>query len=67
MVFGAARWLDGRRTLREALSAVMDDIAASGLDVIDQRQSGDYAHFRIHELAAAVGRLRTLRVRSRED
>jgi predicted ABC-class ATPase len=63
LIFAAGHWLDGRRTVREALSGLMDEIGAAGLDVIDPRQSGDYAAFRIFELAAALGRLRELRVR----
>jgi predicted ABC-class ATPase len=67
MVFAATNWIDGRRSLRQALGAVIETISRKGLDVIDPRHRGDYAEFRIHELAAALGRLRTLRVRSRED
>jgi predicted ABC-class ATPase len=62
MVHAAGRWLDGSRTVRQALEALMDEVQRAGLDVIDSRQPGDYAQFRIHELAAALGRLRTLRV-----
>jgi len=63
LIFAAKHWLDGRRTVREALSGLMDEIRAAGLEVIDPRQPGDYAEFRIFELAAALGRLRALRVR----
>ncbi len=63
MAHAAGRWLDGRRTLREALEGLMEEVRQRGLDTIDSRQPGDYAQFRIHELAAALGRLRTLRVR----
>jgi predicted ABC-class ATPase len=63
LIFAAGRWLDGRRTVGEALSGLMDQIGAGGLEVIDSRQPGDYAGFRIFELAAALGRLRALRVR----
>jgi predicted ABC-class ATPase len=63
LVYAARRWLDGRRTVRESLSGLMDQIGAVGLEVIDSRQPGDYAAFRIFELAAALGRLRALRVR----
>jgi predicted ABC-class ATPase len=65
MVYSAGRWIDGRRTVRQALEALMEEIHREGLDVIDSRQPGDYAEFRIHELAAALGRLRTLRVKNR--
>lgn len=66
MVHAAGRWLDGRRTLRAALEGLMGEVQQKGLDSIDARQPGDYAQFRIHELAAALGRLRTLRVRPAE-
>jgi predicted ABC-class ATPase len=62
MVHAANGWLDGRRTVREALEGLMDEVRERGLDTIDSRQPGDYAQFRIYELAAALGRLRTLRV-----
>lgn len=62
LVYSAARWFDGRRLLPEALRGLIDEIGRAGLDVIDPRRSGDYAEFRIFELAAALGRLRSLRV-----
>ncbi len=62
MVYAAGRWLDGRRTLREALEGLLEEVRRRGLGAIDSRQMGDYAEFRIYELAAALGRLRTLRV-----
>ena len=64
MVHATGRWLDGRRTLREALEGLMQEVGEEGLDSIDSRGPGDYARFRIHELAAALGRLRTLRIRA---
>jgi predicted ABC-class ATPase len=67
MVHAAGRWLDGRRTVREALDGLMEEVRQKGLDTIDSRQPGDYAQFRTHELAAALGRLRTLRVHTPED
>ncbi len=63
MVYAVDGWIDGRRTLREALDALMSEIEERGLDTIDGRQTGDYAGFRIFELAATLGRLRALRVR----
>jgi predicted ABC-class ATPase len=41
---------------------VIREIEQRGLDVIDERQNGDYVAFRAYELAAALNRLRTLRV-----
>ncbi len=66
MVHATGRWLDGRRTVREALVGLVEEIRREGLDSIDSRQAGDYAQFRIYELAAALGRLRTLRVQAPE-
>jgi predicted ABC-class ATPase len=62
LVHAAGRWFDGKRAVGEALSRIMESIGSDGLDVIDSRQPGDYAEFRIFELAAALGRLRSLRV-----
>lgn len=63
LVHATSVWIDGKRTIRDALTALMEQMQTEGLDVIDPRQPGDYAEFRIFELAAAMGRLRTLRVR----
>jgi predicted ABC-class ATPase len=64
MYYARERYMDGSKTLPEILDAVESDIAGKGLDVLDSRPMGDYAEFRRHELAAAINRLRTLRVRS---
>jgi len=60
-----ARYFDGRKTMAEALTQLMRDIDRHGLDMIAPpgRIRGDYARPRIFELAAAVNRLRTLKVR----
>jgi len=56
------RYMDRHRALPEILDAVMADIDREGLDVLDRRSVGDLARFRRYELAAALNRLRTLRV-----
>ncbi len=58
------RFMDGRRDVAGVVAALMQAIAQHGLDVLDPRQTGDYVAFRPYELAAALNRLRTLRVRS---
>ncbi len=58
----AARFMDGKRTLPQVISAVMQAIEAGGLDVLRPFPAGDYAAFRALELAAALNRLRTLRI-----
>lgn len=59
----AARSFDGRRaTMAEVLDHVEATLAAEGLDALDRRRPGDLVGFRRHELAAALNRLRSLRV-----
>ena len=59
----AKKYMDGKRTLREAAGLVMMDMGRDGLDVIGGgRISGGYAEFRSLELIAAINRLRTLEV-----
>jgi predicted ABC-class ATPase len=65
LVHASGGWIDGRRTVREALDALLNEISEAGLAAVDGRQPGDLAAFRIHELAGALNRLRTLRVHSR--
>ncbi len=55
--------MDGERTLAELLDAVEQELATQGLDVLTQRPMGQLAQFRRLELAAALNRLRSLRVR----
>ena len=65
-IYYATRYMDGKRTLREIVEAVLKDIEEKGLDVLSPtRPVGDYARFRGLELAAAINRLRTLSVRQR--
>lgn len=57
----ARKYMDGR-PLVEALDQVMADIEKDSLDVLSRRKEGHYAVFRKLELAAALNRLRSLRV-----
>ena len=63
LYYARQQYMDGQRTVRDILLAVERDIRERGLDVIDTRPMGDYAYFRRFELAAALNRLRTLRVK----
>lgn len=65
-IYYAMRYMDGRRTLKNIVDAVLEDIGESSLDVLSPRPVGDYAVFRGFELAAAINRLRTLLVRQKE-
>ena len=60
------RFMNGRRSVTEILSLVMQVIEEEGLDELDDRGVGDLAQFRAMELAAALNRLRSLEVRSTE-
>jgi hypothetical protein len=62
-LYYATRFMDGSKTLKQIVEAVMNAIENRGLDVLNRRPSGDYARFRGLELAAAMNRLRTLSVK----
>lgn len=62
IVYAKERYLNQKHTLAEVLDAVMQDIASRGLDVISPSFQGEFAYFRRFELAAALNRLRTLKV-----
>ncbi|RME69713.1 MAG: ATPase [Chloroflexi bacterium] len=56
------RFMRPGQTVPQVIAAVMEAIARHGLDILDPRQTGDYVAFRPYELAAALNRLRSLRV-----
>jgi len=60
----AVRHLDGRTTLKEALSRLEEVLQSEGLDVLRPFGAvhGDYAMPRTVDIAAALNRLRTLRI-----
>jgi len=62
-IYYATKYMDGGRTLREVVDAVLMGIMEKGLDLLSPMPVGDYAAFRALELAAAINRLRTLSVR----
>jgi predicted ABC-class ATPase len=57
------RFMGPGRDITGVIAAVMDEIERKGLDALDRRQLGDYVAFRPYELAAALNRLRTLKVK----
>lgn len=59
---GGAGHLDSKRSLSEALDLLDDELATGGLDVLQGRYAGDFAVPRRFEIAAALNRLRTLRI-----
>jgi predicted ABC-class ATPase len=55
--------IDGRRDTTAALRCIMDVLAAEGLDAFQDQPAGELAAFRIFELAAFLGRVRSLRTK----
>ncbi|WP_327083434.1 ABC-ATPase domain-containing protein [Streptoalloteichus hindustanus] len=55
--------LDGTATLAEVLDRLDADLGADGVSVLAERTLDDFVVPRRHEVAAALNRLRTLRVR----
>jgi len=53
---------DDAWSIPDALDLVQERVAERGLDALDDRMPGDLSAFRRHELAAALNRLRALRV-----
>ena len=66
----ATRFMDGRATLREVLAKLDAFFDREGLDALDPfhrggHHPGNFARPRGLEIAAAINRLRTLRMRQR--
>jgi hypothetical protein len=62
------RFMDGRATLSQVLDALEDFFTRNGLDALDpfhrnERHPGDFARPRKYEIAAAINRLRTVRMK----
>ena len=55
-------YLDGHQPLPDLITQVMEDLERHGLDALTPYPQGDTAMFRPFELAAALNRLRSLRV-----
>ena len=65
-----SRFMDGKATLRETAGAVEAFFDREGLDALDplrrgERHPGNFARPRKYEIAAAINRLRTVRMRQR--
>lgn len=63
LAYARQHYVDGQRTVAEILDAVVADVDARGMGVLTPHPVADGARFRRFELAAALNRLRTLRVR----
>jgi predicted ABC-class ATPase len=60
----ATHYFQGKVSLAEGLKRTMADMEGKGLDILAPFPRGDYARPRIFELAAALNRMRTLKVRT---
>lgn len=60
--YGKARYLDEGRPIREILDLVDRDLSTEGLECLSRELRGDLARPRRYEIAAALNRLRTLRI-----
>ncbi|MEM7343106.1 MAG: ABC-ATPase domain-containing protein [Chloroflexota bacterium] len=58
------QFMSNRQSVADVVAATMQAITTQGLDVLDRRPVGDYVEFRPYELAAALNRLRSLKVKS---
>ncbi|MFT5089687.1 MAG: hypothetical protein ACI8PG_004059 [Planctomycetota bacterium] len=63
LLYAREHYIDDNRSLREILICVERDLDAAGLDVLDASRRGNLVRFRSIELAAALNRLRSLRLR----
>lgn len=60
------RHMEGKRTMKQTIDLLMNDLHKSEIDVLNSMPVGDYAMFRGLEFAAAVNRLSALSVRNGE-
>jgi predicted ABC-class ATPase len=63
IVYAKEKYMNSQKTISQLLDQVMNDITVKGLDVITDFPQGDLALFRRFELAAALNRLRTLKIK----
>lgn len=64
--YAAKKYCDGKRSLKQIIDLLYRDLETHGLDLVSpnpREPAGDYAWPRKYELAAAINRLRTLKVR----
>ncbi len=62
-ILHAKQYMDGEKTLSVIIKMVMDVIDREGLDILDDRLTGDLAEFRGLEFAAVLNRMRGLVVK----
>lgn len=65
-IYYATHYMQGNRTLKEITQKVLSDVEEKGFDVLDRVPSGEYVLFRPFELAGAINRLRSIRMRQKK-
>ncbi len=60
-IFHISEAMNSSTSIQELLNAILKDISESGLDLLDQRFTGDLSKFRIFELAGVLNRMRSLK------
>lgn len=63
IVYAQRNYMDGQLSLAEILQRVQIDLERSGLDILSEYPQGNLVQFRTLELAAAINRLRSLKVK----
>jgi len=58
----ARKFMNGRKTLREVIECLMEEIERKGLDLLDPHFTGDLVEFRGLEYAAVLNRMREFSV-----
>jgi len=66
VLYIARRYVDSRRCLRQGIEELLKDIGQKGLDILAPFGTvlGDYSMPRKYEIAAAINRMRTLKLRA---
>jgi predicted ABC-class ATPase len=62
IIYAKHKYMNRQNTLPDILDKVMEDIDSNGLDILSNFPQGDLVIFRRFELAAAINRLRSLKV-----
>lgn len=57
------KYMDGKRSINDILILLFEKINKDGLDILSEYKSGDLTIFRKYELAAALNRLRTFKIK----
>ena len=65
-IYYARKYMDGKTSLKDILEKVSEDIKEKGLDIVSPR-AGELAGFRKIELASAINRLRSLKVKQLDN